>query len=145
MAHVKRVSQEDFEVSNPTGVETVYGYHVTLDENRLWDIECTVTRPNGNQNELNLAFYKPSVGVGERFLTYNDSHPSLRGPWNGFRFDNEDIYIVGTWKTRFSGAEVWQECSTAGANISGGAGEWIEMIWKNASDCKITLKIKIHR
>ena len=76
------------------------GWHIELDENKRWKIECSTTRPTGNANEISIHFIKPGFSW-ESFLNYNDSYPALTGPWTGIKFDNEDIYLLAFSKPKF--------------------------------------------
>ena len=98
----------------PTGsaVFARAGYHITLDENRLWGIVAKISRPAGNSNEIAIFWIKPSFGGGDEFLTMNDNYPKLQPlQQNRFKFDNEDIYLHAMWKEKFDPKEVFKPCN----------------------------------
>lgn len=75
-------------------------YHIIFDENRLWNVSCqwSLDTTQGNNNEIDIAFYKPAM-FGKEFVgRFNNVHPDELGPWTKIKFDNEDIYVQGTFK-----------------------------------------------
>ena len=75
-------------------------YHITLDENRKWNVSCgySLDTSQRNNNEFNIAFYKPTWEGGAFIGQFNNVHPDESGTWSNDKFDNEDIYVQGTFK-----------------------------------------------
>lgn len=96
-------------------------FHLELDENHLYTVKADFTRPAGNVNELDVSFYKPVFGNrAERFLFINDHYPEHRGPFHGYKFDNEDIYVGAEYKDKYnpSLSVTWALCSAVGSAVS---------------------------
>jgi hypothetical protein len=94
-----------------------YWYHITFDENKLWNVTYSLALDGTNNNEFNLAFYKPVMGFppGKKDFAFigqfNNTHPNENGSWMGTKFDNEDIYLYATYKVAPDPALTFADCT----------------------------------
>lgn len=113
--------------------DTLHGYHIELDENRLWTVKFY--NENHFGNEFSLKLYKPSASIGhgssnsEVFLDYNPYYSNAPGQpgrdsYTNFKFDNEDIYVHAMFKDRPDPGLPWKNCSPIWGQRDHGDAGW---------------------